>query len=113
MGYESKIIIARKLTPDCLDVIAELNMSVTTGEFVDLFDKEWEHGYLSNTHGDLIKTDRYGATLKYATFPRVFRWCLNNEKNVNYARLNILTAILFEVKRNWDTEDIIVIHYGY
>ena len=49
MGYESKVIIARRYDKtkqdNVLDIVAELELSKMGGDFLNLFTNEWATGY--------------------------------------------------------------------
>lgn len=118
MGYESKVIIARryntKKQDSCLDIVAELELSCMEGSFLDLFEKEWKTGYYEMTAGKTIVTDKYGKVVTYAPFNKVYKYCLDNAGKQHYRRLNLLLAVLNEVRQGWyDYNNFIVIHYGY
>ena len=118
MGYESKVIIARKFNReqnDVLDILAELELSGMPVGFLNLFVTEWKTGYYDTASNTTIVKDKYGATVKYATFNKVYKWCLNNALLERYRRVDLLTAVLNSIRIGWadDIGQIIVIHYGY
>lgn len=117
MGYESRVIIARK---GCLkgfaENIAEFNLCKVDGEFLNLFDKEYKGEFYDFYEGNTpIKEDRYGDPLKYATFGRVYQWLLDNVRRQNYRRYDLLLGAMNAVRVGWEDaeKDFIVIHYGY
>lgn len=121
MGYESRVIIARKssISPKWAETIAEFNLCKVDGEFLNLFDKEYKGEfydfydlYEGNT---LIKEDRYGNPLKYTTFNKVYKWLLDNVRNANYRRYDLLLGAMNAVRTGWTGEinEFILIHYGY
>ena len=116
MGYESRVIIARKgVIEGYAETIAEFNMCDTDGEFIDLFDKEYKGNFYDFYEGNTpIKEDKYGKPLKYATFDKVYKWLLNNVRDKRYHRYDLLLGAMNVVRTGWyDYKDFIVIHYGY
>ena len=117
MGYESNVIIARKYhkrQDNVLDIVAELALCGMCGEFLDLFDREWKTGYYDLVSGMTITQDRYDKPITYATFNKVYKWCLDNAHKENYRRLDILLGILNSVRENWyDYGEFVILHYGY
>lgn len=118
MGYESRVIIARKnaLFKGFAEDIAELNLCGMEGDFIDLFDKEYTGRFYDFYAGDTeVKEDRYGKPLTYATFNKVYKYCLNNAHEQNYRRLDMLLAVLNTIRTGWADEcnEFIIIHYGY
>lgn len=119
MGYESRVIIAKKNTrfKGFAEDIAELNLCGMDGDFLDLFDKEYDGNFYDfYAHNDeRVVKDRYGKPLKYATFNKVYKYCLNNVQRQRYRRLDMLLAVLNTVRTGWADEcnEFIIIHYGY
>lgn len=119
MGYESRVIIARKssISSKWVEVIAELKLSKMEGSFLDLFDKEYKGEFYDfYAHNDtLVKEDCYGKPLTYATFNNVYKYCLDNACRQNYRRLNMLLALLGTIRTGWAgcEKEFIIIHYGY
>lgn len=121
MGYESRVIIAKRNTrfKGFAETIAELNLCGMEGDFLDLFDKEYDGNfydfYATNVSDERVVKDRYGKPLKYATFNKVYKYCLNNAQRQRYRRLDMLLAVLNTVRTGWADEynDFIIIHYGY
>lgn len=117
MGYESRVIIARK---GCIkgyaEVLAEFNMCGVHGEFLNLFDKEYKGDFYDFYEGNTpIKEDRYGNPLKYTTFNKVYKWLLDNVRDKGYRRYDLLLGVMNMVRTGWTgvINDIIIIHYGY
>lgn len=119
MGYESRVIIARryntKKQDNILDILAELPLSKMGGDFRDLFANEWKTGYYHLPSGQTIIKDKYDRTVTYAPFRKVHKWCVENANEQRYRRLDLLLAVLDSIQRGWnyDLGEIIVIHYGY
>ena len=118
MGYESKVIIARRYDKtkqdNVLDIVAELELSKMGGDFLNLFTNEWATGYYDTVSGDTVIKDKYGDTVKYATFNAVYKWCLDNAYKDKYRRQDMLLAVLNVIRTGWhDYNDFIIIHYGY
>lgn len=118
MGYESRVIIARRYNsdPDWAEVIAELKLSKMAGGFLSLFKNEYTGVYYDFYDGETrIKEDKYGDKLTYATFNDVYEWCVKNARAINYRRLDMLLAVLDSVRTGWvdELDEFIVIHYGY
>lgn len=118
MGYESRVIIARRgeIIPNYAEPIAEFNLCKIDGDFLDLFDEEYKGDFYDFYEGNTpIKEDRYGDPLKYATFGRVYQWLLDNVRDKNFRRYDLLLGAMNVVRTCWeDTEkDFIIIHYGY
>ena len=115
MGYESRVIIGRKLAEDCVEKIAELNLSKMGEGFLSLFDREYKVDFYDFYNGDnKVEEDRYGKPLTYAPFNRVYKYCLDTAQRDNYRRLHMLLAVLNVVRQCWDDyEDFVIIHYGY
>lgn len=118
MGYESRVIIARKskFIKGYAENIAELNLSKVDGDLLNLFDKEYKGEFYDFYGSDTrVTEDRYGDKLKYAPFSKVYKYCLDNASKQNYRRLDLLLAVLNAVRQGWAGEynDFIVIHYGY
>lgn len=119
MGYESRVIIAKKNTrfKDFAEDIAELNLCGMEGNFLDLFDKEYTGNFYDfyARNDERVVEDRYGKPLKYATFNKVYKYCLDNAHTSHYRRLDMLLAVLNTIRTGWADEcnDFIIIHYGY
>ena len=117
MGYESRIIIARKgCIKGYVETIAEFNLCKVEGEFLNLFDKEYKLDFYDFYEGNNpIKEDRYGDPLKYATFNKVYKWLLDNVRKANYRRYDLLLGAMNAVREGWvgEINDFIIIHYGY
>ena len=119
MGYESRVIIAKKNArfKGFAEVIAELNLCGMEEGFLNLFDKEYTGDFYDfyARNDERVVEDRYGKPLTYATFNRVYKYCLNYVGRQNYRRLDMLFAVLNTVRTDWADEynDFIVIHYGY
>ena len=117
MGYESRVIIARKGSiKGYAETIAEFNLSKVDGEFFNLFDKEYKGDFYDFYEGNTpIKEDRYGDPLKYATFNKVYKWLLDNACKANYRRYDLLLGAMNAVRTGWAglEKDFILIHYGY
>ena len=117
MGYESRVIIARKgVIKGYAETIAEFNLCKIDGEFLALFDKEYKGDFYDFYEGNTpIKEDRYGDPLKYATFGRVYQWLLDNVRDKNYRRYDLLLGAMNMVRIGWEDaeKDFILIHYGY
>ena len=116
MGYESRVIIARRgVLEGYAENIAEFNLCKIDGEFLNLFDKEYEGEFYDFYEGNTpIKEDRYGDALKYTTFSKVYEWLLNNAFEAHYRRYDVLLGAMEAVRRGWsEIDDFIIIHYGY
>lgn len=118
MGYESRVIIARKnaMFKGFAEDIAELNLCGMDSDFINLFDKEYTGHFYDFYAGDTeVKEDKYGRHLRYATFNKVYKYCLNNACKQNYRRLDMLLAVLNTIRTGWANEcnEFIIIHYGY
>lgn len=118
MGYESRVIIARKssIFKEHAENIAELNLCKVDGEFLDLFSKEYKREFY-DFYGsdDRVVKDRYGDPLRYATFNAVYKWLLDNVGKANYRRYDMLLGILTAIRTGWadDLNEFVIIHYGY
>lgn len=120
MGYESRVIIARKnsISPKFIDVVAELNMSGVTDGFLNLFKDEYTglfFDFYARGEDRQIKVDKYDKPLTYAPFDKVYKWLLDNVLEEHYRRYDMLLAVLNTVRTGWATQEneFIVIHYGY
>ncbi len=117
MGYESRVIIARKgVVTGYAETIAEFNLCKVNGEFFDLFDKEYKGNFYDFYEGNTpIKKDRYGDALKYTTFNKAHKWLLDNARRENYRRYDLLLSAMNAIREGWAGEinNFILIHYGY
>lgn len=118
MGYESRVIIARKLSVGSgfAENIAEFNLCKVNGEFLDLFDKEYKGKFYDFYEGNTpIKEDKYGDALKYTTFNKAYKWLLDNARKENYRRYDVLLGAMNAIRAGWvgEIKDFILIHYGY
>ena len=121
MGYESRVIIARRFEVGnsyrCTEILAELKLSKMGDGFFQLFDKyiDFEF-YAPYVDGDIeVRTDKYGDRLRYASFKDVYKWCLANKYRDNYRRMDMLIALMQSIECGWydEIDEFIVIHYGY
>lgn len=116
MGYESRVIIARKgVIKGFAESIAEFNLCKVDGEFFELFTKEYKGNFYDFYEGNTpIKEDRYGDPLKYATFNAVYKWLLDNTRKKEFRRYDLLLGAMNVIRTCWDNyNDFILIHYGY
>ena len=117
MGYESRVIIARKSAIKFhAENIAELNLCKVDGEFLNLFNKEYKREFY-DFYGcdDRVVKDKYGDSLKYATFNAVYKWLLDNVDKAHYRRYDMLLGILTAIRTGWadSLNEFVIIHYGY
>ena len=118
MGYESRLIIARKsnVMRGFAENIAEFNMCKVNGEFLNLFNKEYTGEFYDFYEGNTpIKEDKYGDRLKYTTFNKAYKWLLDNARKENYRRYDLLLGAMNAIREGWAGEinEFIIIHYGY
>ena len=117
MGYESKVIIARKYGTKkyaCTEIIAQINLCGMPNGFDELFTKEYPNGYYVLETAEKITTDKYDAPVTYAKLDTVLKWALDNALEARYRRMDLLIATLTSVRQGWGNDkDLIVIHYGY
>lgn len=126
MGYESKLYIVDKHEHrdnngepiwTYLEKIAEFYMSGVDQEFRDVFhgntvDDGWE--LYANDENTLIKEDKYGKKLTYASIDDVLSVAEECENHCHYRRYVPLISFLKSIVENKDNwVDVIVIHYGY
>ena len=117
MGYESRVIIARRFSgSEYAEDIAEMKLGKVSDGFLQLFRVEYDGKFFDFYGCDAqITQDKYGKPLTYASFDRVYEWLVMNVQEANYRRYNMLLALMQEVRNGWagDTEDFVLIHYGY
>ena len=123
MGYESRIIVARRSKWDngCVwfEKLGEMWMSCCGYGFREIFTTEIE----SNIYGDGFKRnsdeeielteDCYGDICKYTDIQTVIDWLEKAEAEEHYRRFTPAIAMLKAyAAEEWDGE-LVVIHYGY
>lgn len=134
MGYESKLYICKRIKiPDEVsynEVLATMNMCVMDSEFRTLFDKKLDGDFFGmdgamsrfNQQGDEDEpkfVDDYGDELKYTSLDRVLGWCdeyMDNTDEFPYWRIAVLQEMLasFDIHfKRLNSEQLIVVHYGY
>jgi len=128
MGYESKLYIVdkhehldnnREVFWTFLQKIAEFYMAKIDQELLDVFQDrtvgdDWE--LYADDGNTLIKKDKYGRKLTYASVDDVLSVAEECEKHCHYSRYVPLIAYLKAIKENCERDrwkNIIVIHYGY
>lgn len=126
MGYESKIIVARKCSIECKDAepyvfsieLARMNLAVAGGiERIFTEPLTWEihgDGFEVNSNREFDMTeDCYGDICKYTDIQTVIDWLENAEATEHYRRFTPALAMLKAyAAETWD-DPLIVIHYGY
>lgn len=119
MGYESKIIVARKCSVERENTepyifsleLARMNLS-RAGGIEEIFAEPvtW------TIHGDDecdITEDKYGDTCRYTDIQTVIDWLEKAEAREHYRRFTPALAMLRAyAAETWD-DPLIVIHYGY
>lgn len=134
MGYESKLYICKRIKIGegsiYNGVLAAMNMSKMGSDFVRLFDKKLDGDFFGmdgamsrfNQRDDEDNpklVDNYGDELKYTSLDRVLRWCdeyMNNTDEFPYWRIAVLQEMLasFDIHfKRLNSEQLIVVHYGY
>ena len=117
MGYESRVIIARRFSgSEYAEDIVEMKLGKVSDGFLQLFKEEYDGRFFDFYGCDAqITQDKYGKPLTYAPFDKVYEWLVKNVHEANYRRYNMLFALMREVRSGWagDTEDFVLIHYGY
>lgn len=134
MGYESKLYICKRIKIGeglCYnEVLAAINMSKMDGDFVRLFDENLDGDFFGmdgrmsrfNQQGDEDEpklVDDYGDELKYTSLDGVLSWCeeyINNATGYCYWRVPVLRNILASFTTSlklFNSEQMIVVHYGY
>lgn len=120
MGYESKIYVVNKWKgheengKHYAEKIAELKMSCC-GNFSSIFGKKTDCFIYQDDGNTPIFEDKYGEELKEAALDDVINWLettiLGGE---DYRRFKMALALLksFQTKQ-WENENIVVLHYGY
>ena len=124
MGYESRIIVAKRTVWDdsglvWFEKLADMYLSKVGGNFPDIFTTEVE----SNIYGDGFKMnseeeielteDKYGDTCCYTDVQTVIKWLENAEAEEHYRRFTPAIAMLKAYAAEKWEGDIVVIHYGY
>ena len=124
MGYESRIIVARRTVWErsglvWFEKLSEMWLSKVGYNFPEIFTTEIE----SNIYGDGFKEnsneeyeltiDKYGDICKYTDIQTVIDWLENAEKREHYRRHTPAIAMLKAyAAEQWEGE-LVVIHYGY
>lgn len=124
MGYESRIIVARRTVWEksglvWFEKLADMRLAVCGYGFPEIFTTEIE----SNIYGDGFKEnsdeeyelteDKYGAICKYTDVQTVIDWMEKREEKSHYRRFTPAIAMLKAyAAEKWDGE-LVVIHYGY
>ena len=124
MGYESRIIVARRTVWErsglvWFEKLSEMWLSKVGYNFPEIFTTEIE----SNIYGDGFKEnsdeeyelteDCYGDVCKYADVQTVIDWFENAEAKEHYRRFPPAIAMLKAYAAEKWEGDIVVIHYGY
>jgi hypothetical protein len=124
MGYESRIIVARRTVWEgsglvWFEKLSEMWLSKVGYDFPEIFTTEIE----SNIYGDGFKensdeeyeltVDKYGDICKYADVQTVIDWLDNAEAKEHYRRFTPAIAMLKAYAAEKWKGDIVVIHYGY
>ena len=119
MGYESRIIVARRIRSCMVEKLSEMWLSKVGYNFPEIFTTEIE----SNIYGDGFKensdeeyeltVDNYGNICKYADVQTVIDWLENAEAKEHYRRFTPAIAMLKAYAAEKWKGDIVVIHYGY
>lgn len=124
MGYESRIIVARRTVWEgsglvWFEKLSEMWLSKVGYNFPEIFTTEIE----SNIYGDGFKEnsdeeyelteDHYGDVCKYADVQTVIDWLENAEAKEHYRRFTPAIAMLKAYAAEKWEGDIVVIHYGY
>lgn len=131
MGYESRIIVARKCTckmkneagevyDDFFTVkLADMWLSRMPRDFVSIFTnpvtwKIYGDGFEINSESEYDMTeDCYGAICQYADVQTVVDYLEKAEAEEHYRRFTPAIAMLKAyAAEDWD-DPLIVIHYGY
>lgn len=134
MGYESKLYICKRIKigegPCYNGVLAAMNMSKMDSDFVQLFDNKLDgdffgmDGFMSrfdkrDDENETKLVDNYGDELKYTSLDRVLSWCdeyMENTDEFPYWRIAVLQEMLasFDIHfKRLNSEQLIVVHYGY
>ena len=124
MGYESRIIVAKRYTFNhkgdiWFEKLAEMWLSKAGYDFPEIFTTEIE----SNIYGDGFKMnsdeeielteDKYGDICKYAPIQTVIDWLEKAEAKEHYRRFTPAIAMLKAYAAEKWEGDLVVIHYGY
>lgn len=134
MGYESKLYICKRIKIGeelCYnEVLAAMNMSKMDSDFVRLFDTKLDgdffgmDGFMSrfeqqDDEDEPNLVDDYGEEMKYTSLDRVLGWCdeyMDNTDEFPYWRIAVLQEMLasFDIHfKRLNSEQLIVVHYGY
>jgi len=119
MGYESKLIVVKKW--NCEEAssfgqtIAELNLSGMLPRFFPIeetFENEIEKPVFMDS--EEVTEDKYGDKLRYTSVEKLIDVLEECESNEHYRRtvmaINLLKSFL---SKDWDSDDVVVVHYGY
>ena len=124
MGYESRIIVARRDVWEerglvWYEKLAEMWLGKVYRDFYKIFTTEIE----SNIYGDGFKEnsdeeyelteDRYGDICKYAPIQTVIDWLEKEDAKEHYCRFTPAIAMLKAYAMEKWEGDLVVIHYGY
>lgn len=124
MGYESRIIVARRDVFEGTEEIwfeklADMRLSCCGYGFPEIFTTEIEaniygDGFEENSKEEYDLTeDKYGDICKYTDVQTVINWLENAEAKEHYRRFTPAIAMLKAyAAEKWDGK-LVVIHYGY
>ena len=125
MGYESKLIVAKRTVQGrsgliWFEKLAEIYMSVCGTDFRYIFTTEIE----SNIYGDgyekgstedsyIMTEDQYGKVCKYTDLQTVIDYMEKEEAKEHYRRYAVALAMLKAFQAEEWESPLVVIHYGY
>lgn len=123
MGYESRIIVARRSVWESgyiyYEQLADMQLAKVGGNFPSIFTTEIESdiygdGFKENSDEEYTLTeDCYGKTCCYAPIQTVIDWLEKAETEEHYRRFTPAIAMLKAYAAEKWEGDIVVIHYGY
>ena len=124
MGYESRIIVARRSVWEktkyvWFDKLAEMWLSKVGYDFPKIFTTEIESdiygdGFKENSNEEYeLTADKYGDICKYTDIQTVIDWLEKAEAKEHYRRFTPAIAMLKAYAAETWEGDIVVIHYGY
>jgi len=124
MGYESRIIVARRTVWASsglvwFEKLSEMWLSKVGYNFPEIFTTEIESdiygdGFKKNSDEEYELTeDKYGDICKYTDVQTVIDWLENAEAKEHYRRFTPAIAMLKAYAAEKWEGDIVVIHYGY
>lgn len=124
MGYESRIIVARRTVWErsgfvWFEKLSEMWLSKVGYGFPEIFTTEIESdiygdGFKENSNEEYeLTVDKYGDICKYADVQTVIDWLENAEAKEHYRRFTPAIAMLKAYTAEKWRGDIVVIHYGY